>query len=168
MTTPSAAPAQAYGQPGPGEPYDGAATPDDLTRPLYGATLGQSVSRFFKNYAKFSGRASRSEYWWLSLFMLIVAIVFSALIGISVGTAGINADGTAELPGFAIALLVILSLFGLATIVPSLALQWRRLHDANLAGPFYFLSLIPPVGGIIVFVLSVLPPKPEGRRFQRK
>lgn len=168
MTNPPAAPTQTYSQPGPGEPFDGAASPDDLTRPLYGATFGQAISRFFKNYAKFSGRASRSEYWWLTFFMLLVAIVFSVLIGISVGTTGVAADGTTELSGFAIALLVIMSLFGFATVVPSLALQWRRLHDANLAGPYYFLSAIPSVGGIIVFVLSALPPKPEGRRFQSK
>lgn len=167
MTSTSAPSGSLYGPPGPGEPYDGASSPAELNRPLYGASFGQSISRFFKNYATFSGRASRSEYWWLTLFMLLISIVFGVLIGISTATAGVNADGTAELPGLAIALLVVLSLFGLATIVPSIALQWRRLHDANLAGPFYFLSLIPSVGGLIVFIMSVLPPKPEGRRFDR-
>ncbi len=164
MTAP---PAGQFGNPGPGEPYNGASSPADLDRPLYGATMGQAVSRFFKKYATFSGRASRSEYWWLSLFMLIIAVVFGVLFGIIVATSAQAMDDTGEIPGAAIALLVVMFLFGLATIVPTLALQWRRLHDANLAGPFYFLSFIPSIGGIIVFVLSVLPPKPEGRRFDR-
>ncbi len=167
MTTPSAAPAALYGNPGPGEPYDGATSPSVLNRPLYGASFGQSISRFFKNYATFSGRASRSEYWMLTLFMAILSVVFGVLIGIVTATAGVTEDGTAELPGSAIALIVVLSLFGLATLVPSIALQWRRLHDVNLAGPFFFLSFIPSVGSLIVLILSLLPPKPEGRRFDK-
>ncbi|MGK0742387.1 DUF805 domain-containing protein [Leucobacter sp. Z1108] len=167
MTTPPAASTARYGNPGPGEPYDGATSPSVLNRPLYGATFGQAISRFFKNYATFSGRASRSEYWMLTLFMVIVSAVFGALIGIVTATAGVTEDGTAELPGLAIALLVVLSIFALATLVPSIALQWRRLHDVNLAGPFYFLALIPSVGGLILFIMSLLPPKPEGRRFDK-
>lgn len=167
MTSSPAPATTLYGNPGPGEPYDGATSPEQLHRPLYGASFGQAIARFFKNYATFSGRASRSEYWMVTLFMLIISIVFGALIGIITATAGLNADGTAELPGGAIALIVVLSLFALATLIPSIALQWRRLHDANLAGPFYFLGLIPSVGGLILFIMSVLPPKPEGRRFDR-
>ena len=167
MTTLPATPAALYGNPGPGEPYDGATSPSVLNRPLYGASFGQSISRFFKNYATFSGRASRSEYWMLALFMVIVSVIFGALIGILTATAGVTEEGTAELPGSAIALIVVLSLFGLATLVPSIALQWRRLHDINLAGPFYFLALIPSVGGLILFIMSLLPPKPEGRRFDK-
>ncbi len=53
----------------------------------------------------------------------------------------------------------------LALIVPTLAISWRRLHDANLAGPFWFLSFIPGVGGLIVLALMLMPSKPEGRRF---
>jgi len=156
-----------YGQPGTGEPYDGAASAASLNRPLYGASFGQAVSRFFKNYATFSGRASRSEYWWVYLFMTLVTAVFSVLLGITIASTGVAEDGTAQLTGGAIAVIVVFSLFGLATIIPSLALLWRRLHDANLAGPFAFLSLIPSVGSIIVLVMTLLPPKPEGRRFDR-
>ncbi|MGK0716345.1 DUF805 domain-containing protein [Leucobacter sp. W1153] len=167
MTTAPATPTNLYGNPGPGEPYDGATAPSVLNRPLYGATFGQAISRFFKNYATFSGRASRSEYWLVTLFMLILSAVFGVLIGITTATAGLTEEGNAELPGTAIALIVAFGVFGLATIVPSIALQWRRLHDVNLAGPFYFLALIPSVGGLILFILSLLPPKPEGRRFDK-
>ncbi len=60
---------------------------------------------------------------------------------------------------------VIGGLIALAMIIPNLAITWRRLHDANFAGPFFFLSFIPGVGGLIVFVLELLPSKPEGQRF---
>lgn len=81
--------------------------------------------------------------------------------------ATVNDDGTST-PGplFWLPALLIVA-WGLGTIVPHLALTWRRLHDVNLAGPFFFLGLIPFVGGIIVLVLVLLPSKPEGARFDR-
>ncbi|WP_158865240.1 DUF805 domain-containing protein [Leifsonia sp. AG29] len=139
-----------------------------LWAPLYGATLPQAVRRFFKKYADFTGRASRSEYWWWYLVTIVVVVVLEVL-SVTLGSAGgtVNADGTST-PGplfWLPALLIVV--WGLGTIVPHLALTWRRLHDANLAGPFFFLGLIPFVGGIIVLVLVLLPSKPEGARFDR-
>jgi uncharacterized membrane protein YhaH (DUF805 family) len=139
-----------------------------LWAPLYGASLGQAFQRFFKKYADFTGRASRSEYWWWYLVTIIVAIVLEILAA-TLGAAGAttNDDGTST-PGPLFWLPVVLIIvWGLGTIVPHLALTWRRLHDTNLAGPFFFLGLIPFVGGIIVLVLTILPSKPEGARFDR-
>ena len=42
-----------------------------LSRPLYGANFGQAVGRFFRKYATFTGRASRSEFWWVRLFLVL-------------------------------------------------------------------------------------------------
>jgi len=139
-----------------------------LWAPLYGASLGQAVQRFFRKYADFTGRASRSEYWWWALVSIVVAIVLE-VIALTLGTAGAtsNGDGTST-PGplfWLPALLIIV--WGLGTVVPHLALTWRRLHDANFAGPFFFLGFIPFVGSIIVLVLTILPSKPEGARFDR-
>ncbi|TSI19732.1 DUF805 domain-containing protein [Brevibacterium aurantiacum] len=164
---------------GPGGQIRGAASPDDLSLPLYGASFGQAVKRFFKKYAKFSGRASRSEYWWAALFLFLIQLIPSILYSIGLGmTAGAasmaaadpyGAQMSAGPSGGALALTaiggILMLLIGLAIIVPTLALSWRRLHDANFAGPFWFLSFIPGVGGIIVFVLMLLPSKPEGQRF---
>lgn len=138
-----------------------------LWAPLYGASFGQSVQRFFKKYADFTGRASRSEYWWWILFSVIVAIVLEvlALVLGSIG-ATVNDDGTST-PGPLFWLVgVLILVWGLGTIVPHLAIVWRRLHDANLAGPFFFLSFIP-FGSIVVLILTILPSKPEGARFDR-
>lgn len=171
---------------GPGEPFDGATNPDDLTRPLYGASFGQAIKRFFKNYANFKGRASRSEYWWAMLFTALLELVPLILIMIgAISAAGSAISGsttdvygettispeaaTAAGGGVAIAVVgyILLVIIGLAILIPTIAINWRRLHDANFAGPFWFLSLTS-VGGIIVLVFTLLPPKPEGRRFDAR
>ena len=66
----------------PSQPL-GATDPRDLTLPLYGATFGQAVARFFRSYARFSGRASRSEYWWVQLAVVTVAIFCVAIVAVA-------------------------------------------------------------------------------------
>ena len=181
-----AAPAYATGVPGPGEPYDGASSPDDLTRPLYGASFGQAVKRFFKNYANFKGRASRSEYWFAQLFVFLLQVIPGILYFIGVGSVAATAatsmsvdeygqvtaaPGAEAAAGGGIAMMaiggILMVIIGLAVLVPSLAIAWRRLHDANFAGPFWFLSLTS-IGSIVVLVFTIMPPKPEGRRFDAR
>lgn len=168
--------------PGPVEPFDGAATPDDLTRPLYGATFGQAVRRYFKNYANFSGRASRSEYWWVVLFTFLIFIVPATLLTIGLfGVIDAAIRNTPEAPAGALTTLVVggilYGIIGLGTLVPSYAIGWRRLQDVNIPGPLYLLSLaswIPIVnyvswiGLIVLFIFTLLSPKSEGRRFDRR
>jgi len=142
--------------------------PVPLWAPYYGASLGVAFTRFFKKYADFTGRASRSEYWWWALISFVIGIVLE-LIGLATGAfnATLQPDGNST-PGPGFAFFIILAvIWGLGTIVPHLALTWRRLHDANLAGPFFFLGLIPFVGTLIVFIFTLLPSKPEGARFDR-
>lgn len=150
--------------------------PDDLTLPLYEASFGQAVRRFFKSYAKFSGRASRSEYWWSILFIVglvwtpMVLFLLGGLLGsLSTGPgSGDDPDRAAELTATGTSLtvfggiLMVIAFFG--TIVPLLAISWRRLHDGNFPGPVYFLKFVPWVG-IVVDVLMLMPPRPEGQRF---
>ncbi|MCD7101745.1 DUF805 domain-containing protein [Pseudoclavibacter sp. 13-3] len=164
---------QGYGQPsGP----LGASDPDDLTLPLYGATIQQAVTRWLKNYVNFSGRASRSEFWWVALVSTVIPIVLSLLgmIGshtevttVRIGDQLVSTQQTVPGP-FGIAVNVILVLYSLAVLLPSLGLIWRRFHDTDRSGGFYFLALIPFVGGIIVIVLLALDSKPEGARFDRR
>lgn len=171
------APAPNYGVPGPGGYFDGASHPDDMSRPLYGASFGQAVRRFFKGYAKFDGRASRSEYWWVALFTFLVQLVpmvllFIGMIAFAVSTDSYYSTGPS---GFAIVFLVLSGflylgiLFGM--LVPSFAIGWRRFHDANFAGPLYLISLASAVpyigwlGSIAVLVLAIMPSKVEGRRY---
>ncbi len=141
-----------------------------LSQPYYGASFGIAFSRFWKKYATFSGRASRSEFWWWYLVQIVVVgVLYAVMLGGAFSgsshidpSTGIFVNSPGPLYGVGLALLIV---WALATIVPTLAIAWRRLHDANFAGPFYFLGLIPFVGGIILLVLFLMPSKPEGARF---
>ena len=173
--------------PGPGEPFDGAADPADLTRPLYGATIGQAFLRLCRSYARFSGRASRSEFWWAYLIMGIASLLPWAIVitGFALEStfrsrAVFDSGPGSALPawlssgdgligfGFVLAILV-----WLALVVPRLAITWRRFQDAGYPGPLAFIwlvGIIPYIGWIgqvLVLVFMMMPPKPEGRRFEQ-
>src|SRR6476620_2510112 len=135
-----------------------------LWAPLYGATLQQAVQRFFKKYAIFSGRASRSEYWWWALVSLIVGIGINIIT--STGTTT-NASGAAVTGPGAIVGLILAVIWGLGTIVPSLALLARRLHDVNLSAWLILLVLVPFLGGLALLVMTILPSNPAGQRFDQ-
>ena len=120
----------------------------------------ESIVNVFQNYANFSGRARRSEYWYFTLFIFLVSAVLSGLNAAVFGT-------DAQMTIFT----VIQSLFALATLIPSIAVTVRRLHDIGKSGWFYFLILIPVVGSIILLVweckdsepgTNVYGPNPKG------
>lgn len=94
--------------------------------------------KVLKNYATFSGRARRKEYW---MFALIQGIVWAILYVLMLTSDSSLIAG-------------IFIVFVLATLVPSLAVVVRRLHDIDRSGWFYFISLIPVVGPIILLVWS--------------
>lgn len=105
------------------------------------------------NYASFGARARRKEYWGYYLFWVISAIALSAIgFGID-GTLG-NLDAGMEEPiaGFALP-----GLFVLATLLPSIAVTVRRIHDLGLSGWFYLLIVLPYVGSLIIFVFALIP-----------
>ncbi|AXH35012.1 DUF805 domain-containing protein [Humibacter sp. BT305] len=139
-----------------------------LDAPYYNAPLGEAVSRFWKKYATFSGRASRSEYWWWYLVSVVVNTVFNILAYV-MGGYGVQMDGAYAAPRIGVILLFVLwGLWGLATIVPGFALLARRLHDTDRSGFWIFLLLVPFVGGIIIFVFTLLGPVPSGARFDSR
>ena len=170
-----------YAQQAGGSPQYGAPAPSGpggeppLWAPWYGISFPKAVGRFFKKYARFDGRASRSEYWWWVLangivFVVLYAVLFAFIVATGDTTTtssatGVQASTNSTSPLIAIPGILFI-LWGLATLVPGLALSWRRLHDANFAGPFWFLVFVP-VGGIVVFVMTLLESKPEGQRFDQ-
>ncbi|AMM21450.1 hypothetical protein AX769_16565 [Frondihabitans sp. PAMC 28766] len=137
-----------------------------LNQPYYGAPFSVAVRRYVAKYATFSGRASRSEYWWWQLVAAVVGIVYSilnsALRGAHAGPTNVYFTS----PGQSV-VEILYFIWALANIVPSLALAWRRLHDTNRSGAWYFIALIPIVGGIILLVWFCSADKGEGRRFDR-
>ena len=94
-----------------------------------------------KKYADFSGRARRKEFWMFFLFYFIFAVVLSIIDGlIGWGFAG----GTIG---------ILYMLFSLGILLPYLAVTVRRLHDIGKSGWWYFIGLIPIIGGIWLIVL---------------
>lgn len=148
------------------QPYASAAGGEPpLWAPYYGAPIAAAVKRFFKKYATFSGRASRSEYWWWTLVSVSVGIVLCLLMSLT----GIP-DSNGQTPEFGAGAAVAVSLFFLwflALIIPSIALTVRRLHDSNKSGWWYFINVIPFVGGIILLVFVLLPSDPAGQQYDQ-
>ncbi|MFZ4504939.1 MAG: DUF805 domain-containing protein [Microbacteriaceae bacterium] len=109
-------------------------------------SFGAAIASFFTKYATFSGRARRSEFWFVVLFTTLVSVAISI---VAPGTVtGVN--------GFEVQQQSMLSnLWSLATLIPSLALTWRRLHDVNKSGNYFFFVLIPIVGWIILLIQLV-------------
>jgi uncharacterized membrane protein YhaH (DUF805 family) len=95
--------------------------------------FGQAISSGFSNYVNFADRASRSEYWYWVLFIIIAEIVTSII-------------------DYAIGAQVLTGIFGLATLLPNIAVAIRRLHDLDRTGWWIFLGLIPVIGTIILLI----------------
>ncbi|WP_047545066.1 DUF805 domain-containing protein [Psychroserpens sp. Hel_I_66] len=93
------------------------------------------------NYANFSGRARRKEYWMFVLVQLII-------VGLTISYASLVEDFFE--PDFVFS---ILSIYFVGTLVPWLALNVRRLHDINKSGTYVFINLIPVIGRIWYIVL---------------
>ena len=110
--------------------------------------LFEAVKTVFSKYATFQGRASRSEYWFFYLFnilleigLLIVGLILGAIVG----------DGTGALAGMGIAY-VLLCIYGLIALIPSISVFVRRMHDIGRSGWWYWLALVPLVGVIVLLV----------------
>ena len=139
-----------------------------LWAPYYGAPFKDAVQRVFKKYATFSGRASRSEYWWWALVNLIVSVILQILVSVgSVPTTDANGYATSVPGPLAMVGFVVLAIWFLATIVPSLAVLARRLHDVNMSAWLILIALVPFLGGIALLVFALLAPNPQGQRFDR-
>ena len=91
---------------------------------------------FWTNYANFSGKASRADYWWAFLANLIVSAILSAVAAF-LGTIGT----------------VLTSVFALACLIPGLAICFRRLHDVKKSGWWILINFIPLIGTIWFIVL---------------
>jgi len=100
-------------------------------------SFGDAIKTCFNKYATFDGRAGRAEYWWFALFYLIIYAV-ALVIDIVAGTK-----------------FVFILIVSLGMLLPTLAAGVRRLHDIDKSGWWYFISLIPFIGGIWLLVLFV-------------
>ena len=112
----------------------------------------QSVKSVFSKYATFTGRASRSEYWYFTLFN-IIAIVALVIISTVIGAAAGGSDGA--LGGLLVGYILYV-VYGLGVLLPSLAVTVRRLHDTNNSGWLILIGLIPCIGSVVLLVFMIL------------
>lgn len=106
-----------------------------------------------KQYATFEGRARRKEYWVYALFYLLVLLGL-AMVDRLTGT--YDAD---------VGLGLLSGLYILATVIPSVAVMVRRLHDTNRSGWWVLIGLVPVLGDIVLLVFACLDSQPGGNRF---
>lgn len=107
----------------------------------------EAVEQVFKHYADFSGRARRSEFWYYMLFYWLVLTLLGIL--------------SAVLPGVGL----LISLFSLGMLIPTLAVYWRRLHDTGRSGVWWLIGLIPLVGIILLIVWCAEPGQPGPNQY---
>jgi uncharacterized membrane protein YhaH (DUF805 family) len=110
----------------------------------------EAVRAVLKKYAVFDGRSLRSEYWYWTLFGLLASIAASIIDSILFGS---KMDVAASGP--------IAAIFSLATIVPSIAVAARRLHDTNKSGWWQLVSLT--VIGIVPLIYWLCQPGTTGK-----
>ena len=106
-------------------------------------SFGESIKHVFSNLTNFSGRASRSEFWWFYLFIVIIGFIVSIIVNTTAGDSGlVNA-----LMGIVYVILVL----------AMLSVSVRRLHDSNKSGWLVLLDLLCCVGPIILIIFFVQP-----------
>ena len=106
-----------------------------------------------KKYAVFNGRARRKEYWFFSLFNLIIIIVLGVIdgmIGSNSASAGMGLLG---------------GIYMLSVLVPAIAVGIRRLHDIDRSAWWLLIILVPLIGAIVLFVFMVLDSSPGENQY---
>lgn len=112
-------------------------------------TFGEAVTKAIQgNYCNFSGRASRSEYWWFALFMFIVCIASSCLTFVAGDTVGTIISGIIDL----------------LLLLPSLGLSIRRLHDVGRSG-WWLLLVLTGIGAIVILIWSLMASQPGANEY---
>lgn len=106
-----------------------------------------------KKYVTFSGRARRMEFWVFVLISFVISLILGFIDNLTGTTPTMDVGGSSMSYGTGL----LGGLYGLAVLLPSLAVQVRRLHDTNRSGWWILIGLIPLVGAIILIVFSFLP-----------
>ena len=106
----------------------------------------EAIESGFSRYVDFSGRSSRSEYWWWVLFVFMGGIL-TILLGDLIGAASL------------------FWLFQLAVFLPELAVAVRRLHDKDKSGWWILILFIPIIGAIVFLIWMVGRGDPNENRY---
>jgi uncharacterized membrane protein YhaH (DUF805 family) len=127
-----------------------------LRDPFYGAPFAEAVRRFWRKYTVFTGRASRAEFWWWWITSLAIGLALQLVPQAFTPDSPLFENPVGS---------YLFVLWGLVTLIGSLALGARRLHDANLSGFWLFVNVVPGVGTLVFLVLCLLSANTKGARF---
>ncbi len=109
-------------------------------------SFSESIKICFSKYATFSGRASRPEYWWFVLFILIVSAILGMIDRSLFGTDPVTQASNGLLG----------PLFSLAVLLPSLAVGWRRMHDTGKPGWYLLVPMLVSFAMIAFMMMGVV------------
>ena len=109
--------------------------------------LFEAVGSVYRNFGNFNGRASRSEFWWFQMFLLIIYF-FVFVLSIRLPIVGPMLAG----------------LVLLANLLPSLAVLARRLHDSDKSGWWVLIAFVP-LGNLLLLIFALLPSDPGPNRY---
>ena len=115
----------------------------------------------FRQYADFSGRASRQEFWMFVLVNLLFAMAWAFVAGLLTGLFGGSFDQESRL----IFMYKLIAIYYAVTAVPAMAVGVRRLHDTGRSGWWMLIGLVPLVGGIWLIVLMCSDDNPGDNRY---
>lgn len=108
-----------------------------------------------EKYAHFEGRATRSEYWYFYLFVLITSVIGQTAATVM---SFVSEDA-------AMKIWILYFIFGLAIFLPQLGVTIRRLHDTGKSG-WYWLIVLIPIAGIFIFIAQLIKPSsPEDNKY---
>lgn len=117
-------------------------------------SFGEAIRTVFRKYAEFEGRAGRPEFWWWALFSFLVSSALSVFNVIPLGAP--TEYGTVASVGS-----VLTGLWGIAVLLPGLAVTVRRLRDAGYGWANIFWILLP-IAGLIVLIIYLTKPSQYG------
>lgn len=119
-----------------------------------------------KKYVVFSGRASRSEYWYFVLFSTIISIILTIIdVAMGSGSAESTMGGADAEMAANVSMGLLGGIYSLAVFLPSLAVAVRRLHDTDHSGWWMFIALIPLIGVIVLLIFMVKDSTPSENEY---
>ena len=131
-------------------------------------TFKQAVSSGWQNKFVFSGRSTRSAFWFWYLFYAIVITAFALIeAGVFAGSAALTSSnstlGTIVMV-IGIILGIAMAVAFIVLVIATVAASVRRLHDRGQSGWFLLLYLVP-FGSIIIIVFMVMPGTPGDNQY---
>jgi len=118
----------------------------------------ESVRQFFSRYTDFQGRTPRSGYWWVALFLVTVSVV---IWGVDMVLFEGSYPQNLLDQGFGPVSIA----FILITLIPNLALGFRRLHDTNRSAWWLLIGLVPLAGAVVLLVFYLMPSTPGDNNY---